>query len=167
MRCWVMAPNPKLHQNSPELPPIGMVRVAALVPVPALLAEFGHDPEAVLGPFGITKKLLSDSQNVLPFADTGRALEHCAIVTNVPHFGLLTGDRENLSMLGVLGLIMFNARTIGEALAALSEHFVLHNRWRRYRVQEPRWNWGFCTHPAGSAYARILTHTRSSDGRCG
>jgi len=123
-----MAPNPKLHQNSPELPPIGMVRVAALVPVPALLAEFGHDPEAVLGPFGVTKKLLSDSQNVLPFADTGRVLEHCALVTNVPHFGLLTGDRENLSMLGVLGLIMFNAHTIGEALAALSEHFVLHNR---------------------------------------
>ena len=31
-------------------------------------------------------------------------------------------------MLGVLGLIMFNARTIGEALEALSEHFGLHNR---------------------------------------
>ena len=85
-----MVRNRHLPPTSLDMPPIGMVRVAAIVPVPQLLEKFGCDPDVALNSFGISRKLLSDSQNVMPFTDMCGLLEHCALVTKVPHFGLFS-----------------------------------------------------------------------------
>ncbi len=58
----------------------GSVRVAPLVGIPALLREFGADPEAVFPSCGVDYRILGDPDNPIPYAAGGRLLSRSGAV---------------------------------------------------------------------------------------
>jgi AraC-like DNA-binding protein len=104
-----------------------MVRVGPLLPVPDLLREFGVPPERVLQKFGFAESVLADPENTIAAEVRGPILAACARETGCPHFGLLLGQRLNVSSLGAIGFMVANAPDVRTALSELAANLRLHN----------------------------------------
>lgn len=102
--------------------PVVYQRVGGLVELPALLREFGFDPEQVLAGAGVDAQALSHVDRKLPYAQATRLLHACARHTGHPHFGLLAGQRWSLSHVGALGQAMKASPTVGDALETFAAH---------------------------------------------
>ncbi|MEZ5572812.1 MAG: AraC family transcriptional regulator [Halioglobus sp.] len=112
----------------PPLSSAGGVRLGPFLGLPALLREFGHDPQTVLAAVGLSPEQITEPDTFAPFEILDRLLSHCGDVTDCEHFGLLLGQRVNLSYLGVLGFAMKSAENVATALANLSRYRALHDR---------------------------------------
>jgi len=99
-----------------------MQRVGALTAVPQVLFSLGADPTAMVMCRGINLSVLRNAENMVPTLATGQLLEACANATGCRHFGLMVGKSGSLATLGVLGRLMQNARTVGEAFEDLMEN---------------------------------------------
>ena len=97
-------------------------RVGALALVPALLRQHFVKPESVLTAAGLDLNALANPENTIPYAGMGLLLEVAAARTACPHFGLEIGERVHTATLGVVGELMRNAPTIGEAICDFSKH---------------------------------------------
>jgi AraC-like DNA-binding protein len=84
--------------------------------IPGLLREMGYDPAKVLTGAGLDAAALSDPENRIPHFAMGRLLRECEARTGCPHFGLLAGQRMNLSHLGLPGDLMRYSATLRAAL---------------------------------------------------
>ena len=114
------------HSSPPQL---GMIRIAPLGAVPALLREFGIDPEPLLRAHGIKDtETFKDPEATMAFAIGGRLLKTCAERTLCPYFGLLVGQRADTSVLGSVGLLLRNAPDVITALNELVTNLDLHDR---------------------------------------
>jgi len=98
----------------------GMQRVGAFAMLPALIRQLGTDPSVALADAGLAPNALRDPENRIPYAALGRLLRGSATVTRTPHIGLLAGRLWHLSDLGVVGTLMRNSPTVGEALRKLT-----------------------------------------------
>lgn len=96
--------------------PVVYQRVGGLIELPALLRELGCEPEDVISGTGIDPQALSHADHKIPYAQAARLLHAGARHTGCAHFGLLAGQRWNLSHMGVLGEAMKASRTVGAAL---------------------------------------------------
>ena len=110
------------------IPPPGAVRIGAVMAVPSVLQQLGHDPRPVLRRVGFSLKSLSNPDTVVPMAKVGRLLSVCAEVSSCPHFGLLVGQQVTTSALGVLGLVIQNATDVETALSNLVRYRGLNDR---------------------------------------
>lgn len=108
--------------------PEGLLRVAPLMAIPAILREFGLDPDEVLAEFDIATAHFEDPENTLPFTAVGRFLGRCRELTGCAHLGLLLGRRAGVSALGAVGYLMQSAPDVRTALGALVEFLHLHDR---------------------------------------
>jgi AraC-like DNA-binding protein len=106
----------------------GDIRVAILAPVPQLLAEHGCEPAPVLASVGLDRRAFDNPEDRVPFATLGRLLERCVAVTGCPHFGLLVGMRFDIAAMGVIGVLMRSAPSVGAALEALVRHTHVNDR---------------------------------------
>ncbi len=97
----------------------GQQRVGALAVVPQLLRELGADPANVLADVGLDDHALRDPEDVIPFTAAGKLLHVSAMRTGCAHFGLLVGQRCDTRSLGVVGSLMRNAETWGQAVLDL------------------------------------------------
>lgn len=104
------------------------LRAAPLLPVPALLREFGVDPAAVLMGAAFDPRWLADADNRIAFDAAGRLLDACAHATGCAHFGLLAGQRLDESALGAVGTLVRHGETVGAALHDLVLYLHLHDR---------------------------------------
>lgn len=102
------------------------VHGAAVNAIRDLLIEFGIEPDAILHRAGIGAP--SQAEDGISFAALGRLTALCAERTQCPHFGLMVGRRASLAAFGILGVLMRNAETVGDALRALEAHHGLLNR---------------------------------------
>lgn len=112
----------------PPLSPAGNIRLALFMALPALLGEFGQDPQTVLAGVGLNPGLLAEPDRFVPFEHVDRLLQHCRDVTGCEHFGLMVGQRVNLGYLGALGFAMKSAENVATALAHLSRYRLLHDQ---------------------------------------
>jgi AraC-like DNA-binding protein len=112
----------------PPFSPAGNIRLAMFMALPALLREFGQDPQTVLAAVGLTPGLIAEPDTFVPFENVDRLLQHCKDVTGCEHFGLLLGQRVKLSFLGALGFAMKSAGNVATALADLSRYRALHDQ---------------------------------------
>jgi AraC-like DNA-binding protein len=110
------------------IPPPGAVRIGAVMAVPSVLQQLGHDPRPVLRRVGLSLKSLSNPDTVVPMAKVGRLLSVGAEVSSCPHFGLLVGQQVTTSALGVLGLVIQNAADVETALSNLVRYRSLNDR---------------------------------------
>ncbi len=105
----------------------GMVRMAAAMPILALLREFGLDPAAVLAELKFPMQLFADPENRVPLARLGRLALDCAELTQCPHFGLLVGERCGAATLGKVGFLAKYAPDVGTALSTLAANLPHNN----------------------------------------
>ena len=104
------------------------IRIARLGPVPALLQELDCDPESVLAASGFDPALFSQPDVRVPYLRAAEMLVACAEASATPHFGLLLGQRFELSMLGLLEPLLRNSITVQDALLQLVRHLHLNDR---------------------------------------
>jgi len=103
-------------------------RIATLTPIPALLRELHCDPKRLLARVGLDLAAFDNPDNPISFSTGGALLQACAAASGVPNFGLLVGERFDLSMLGVLGHLMQNCDSVRAALLQFVRHLHLNDR---------------------------------------
>lgn len=101
-------------------------RVGAFTLLPALIQRFGVDPHAVLRDAGLPPGALDHADNRIPYRNHGRLLATAARHTGCPHFGLEAGRLWRLQHLGLLGEIVRNGDTVGDALRMLAVYHRLN-----------------------------------------
>src|SRR4051812_22153964 len=100
----------------------GLQRIGCLTAVPQLLLEMDAEPRAVVAGAGLELGALANPDGLIPYAAMGRLLQGAAQATACPHFGLLVGGAAQLAALGLMGRLMQNAPTLGQALRDLVQH---------------------------------------------
>src|SRR5436190_2681693 len=95
-------------------------RVGNFASVPALIRQLGADPAVILRDAGLAPDALNDAEGCISYGGLGRFLREAADQTGCAHLGLLVGRMWHLSDLGLLGELMRNSATVGEALRILS-----------------------------------------------
>ncbi len=114
--------------RQPDFDDGGIVRLATLLPIPALLRERGVDPTELLASVGLDFTAFGDAENQIPFRTAGLLLQRCAEATGCPHFGLLVGQQSDVETLGRVGALMRQSPTVDAALRSLILHLHLQNR---------------------------------------
>ncbi|MGB5833017.1 MAG: AraC family transcriptional regulator [Thiohalocapsa sp.] len=114
--------------SDPPLVREGALRMAPILPVPSLLAEFGLDPATIIKEAGMDIGLFDDPEHSVPFVAVGRLLALCAERSDCPHFGHLLGERAGLDVLGLIGQLASLAPDVGAALHQLIVYLHLHDR---------------------------------------
>lgn len=97
-------------------------RVGILARVPQLIEQFGKDPAGVVAAAGLTLELLKDPDGSIPLSMVGHLLQVAARSVDCPHFGLELVKNAGTASAGLLGQLMRNALTVGDAF----RHFATH-----------------------------------------
>ena len=82
------------------------VRMGTALAIPGVLQGLGANPQEVLAEAGVDLTLFDDAEKRISVAARNRIIQHCAIRTGCPHFGLLLGQRNGLHSFGLLGLLV-------------------------------------------------------------
>lgn len=99
-----------------------MQRMGPLISIPPVLAEFGVSLERAVQGLDIGVGAFDDADALISFAAAGQLLDRCAQLTDCAHFGLLVGSRHDHDALGIIGRLMANAPTLGDALFDFVAH---------------------------------------------
>lgn len=94
--------------------------VGSLTEVPALLRSLGADPVPVLASAGLTFESLARPENRIDYGAFGRLFAKGAEAIGHREFGLMVGRIYRLTSIGLLGDIVRNCATLGEALRLLT-----------------------------------------------
>jgi AraC-like DNA-binding protein len=97
----------------------GQHRVGVVAELPQVLRDLGAEPAKVLSAAGIDPAVLRNPENHISFVELGRLFQVCVSATGCQHFGLLVGMRATIDHLGLVGRLMRNAPTFGEAILDL------------------------------------------------
>jgi AraC-like DNA-binding protein len=118
-----------LHREKPlVLSDPGDLRIGPIRAIPDVLTEMGVRPAEVFAVAGVDLALFRDPDSRVPFEAIGRLLQACVAATRCDHFGLLVGERFELTGLGPIGRLMRNEASVGDALRNLVLHLHLHDR---------------------------------------
>ncbi|WP_414473898.1 AraC family transcriptional regulator [Microvirga sp. M2] len=109
------------------LPP-GSIDLGVAKDIAPTLRDFGIDPNPLIREAGLDPCLLSDGASVIPHAALGRLLILSVARTHCPHFGLLVGRRATILSLGLVGRLMLQSETVGDAMHALVSNLSAQNR---------------------------------------
>jgi len=110
------------------LPRKGEIRIAPICVVPDLLREFGVAPGPLLKTFGLSEDYFHNPDNLLPYELVARIVTASMRATGCAHFGLLIGQRGNVSTLGAPGFLIRNAPDVVTALNEAISNLDLHDR---------------------------------------
>jgi AraC-like DNA-binding protein len=121
-------PKPPCHPTALSLIREHSLRIAPLLGLPRILADYGLDADAVIHEAGCDPELFKDPENTIEFAVMGHLLAHAAVVTGNPYLGLEIGRQLGLDVLGQLGHMLRFSADVGTALRTLILHFHLHDR---------------------------------------
>jgi hypothetical protein len=118
--------------------------------MPELLKSFGVNPAEVLAAAGASAQALDNPEGTIPYAVGGLLMEVAAHKTRCPHFGLELGKQIRTTSLGLVGELIRNASTLGDALRDFGTHqhrnahgsvvYLLthkHNAFFGYAVYQP------------------------------
>jgi AraC-like DNA-binding protein len=112
-----------------------LIRAAAFQGFNELVHELGGHSEQILEQVSLNTALLSNAEQLVSSAAFIRALNIAAEKTHCPDFGLRLGERQNLKVLGAVGILARQAKSISEVFAIVSRYFNLHNADASLEVQ--------------------------------
>jgi AraC-like DNA-binding protein len=95
-------------------------RVGGFTAIPALIRQLGVDPVRILADIGLAPDALNRGEQRIPYAAMGALLLEGAKRTGCSHFGLLCGRAWHVSDLGLVGELVRNSPTVGDALRTLA-----------------------------------------------
>ena len=101
-----------------------MQRVGTLSSLPPVLRELGVDVAALFAAAGLPADALDRADAWVPFQSALKALHMAADRSRRPHIGLLVGQRFQFSQIALLGDLMLNSSSVGDALKS----YVVHQR---------------------------------------
>lgn len=107
---------------------LGDVRIAPLLDLPELLQTLGADAHRVFSEAGLSPHQFVNPEQRIAYGTLGVLLQASVQHSGCAHVGLLLGERFSLQRLGVLGELMRNAPTVGDALACLTQYLQVHDR---------------------------------------
>jgi AraC-like DNA-binding protein len=122
------ARSPTVLAGSGRTLPPGYIQLGAAKEIAPTLRDFGIDSDPVIREAGLDPSLFDDGSNVIPHAALGRLLTLCVARTGCPHFGLLVGERATILSLGLVGRLMQQSETVGDAMRALVSNLSIQNR---------------------------------------
>jgi AraC-like DNA-binding protein len=108
------------------LPP-GYIHPGVVKEIAPTLRDFGIDPDPIILESGLDPRLFDDTIMV-PLAALGRLLTLSVAHTHCSHFGLLVGQRATILSLGLVGRLMQQSETVGDAMRALVSNLSIQNR---------------------------------------
>ena len=82
-------------------------------------AACGVEPEELYRAVELEPAVLTDPDNRIPFAQLVALYQHAADLTGDDAFGLHVGERVDPRLFDVLGYMVVNSPTLGEALSRL------------------------------------------------
>ncbi|WP_407943185.1 AraC family transcriptional regulator, partial [Methylobacterium oxalidis] len=108
-------------------PSVGFIHPDVVRAIRAVLVEHGANLDGLIAAAGLDPRLFGGSKPV-PFTAAGRLIALSAERTRCPHLGLLVGQQTSLASLGLLGGLLRNCASVGEALRALEAHACVRDR---------------------------------------
>ncbi len=111
------------------------IRGGILEYFPATVEALGGDPRALLAEADVAPEVLTIPGIFLPYASYMRLLDCAARRLDTPHFGLEMSRSGNAETLGTIGLIMLQARTIGEAWDTVARFYRIHDTYGTVRLR--------------------------------
>ncbi len=100
-----------------------------------LVEELGGDATALLASEGLAPSHLDNPDARIDYRAYADLLERAADMTDCPHFGLLLGQRHDLSLLGSLGLLAKHCDSVGGALEAVCRYYSVMSQSSIYHMQ--------------------------------
>ena len=97
--------------------------------------ELGGHPKEIARCVNFNLDDLSNPEKPLSHETYCELLEAAAIATHCPHFGLLLGQRNDISMLGILGQLSINCSTLGEAGKTYLGYFNMVSQGEFFRME--------------------------------
>jgi AraC-like DNA-binding protein len=113
-----------------------LIRSACLTSFPEIASSLGLQPARLLQACGIDRRCLDDPDVKLPAGALGRLLEVSAGAAGIEDFGLRLAETRTLSVLGPVGLLLREERTVRDALNSLMRYIRLHNEALHIRLEE-------------------------------
>lgn len=105
----------------------GYVRVGPILAIPQILEEFGVSADEAFALSGLNPELFAEADNRASFHTIGQLLGNCVQLTGCDHFGLIVGERFNMKHMGLIGDLMINSPSVGDALQSLIRTLHLHD----------------------------------------
>jgi len=102
------------------------VRLAAFDGIRESALELGTDPEPYFRRFGLDPAVLENPDARIPYPALINTLNALAKDTDTPHFGLMVARWQPLSNMGLLGTVVADAPTVGQAIQDIGDHLRLH-----------------------------------------
>jgi AraC-like DNA-binding protein len=99
-----------------------------MVNIEPSIRALGFDPEPVFAEASLDISCFRDPETLVTYPQAGRLFAAAAAHTRCSHFGLQVGSLCQPSQLGIAGLMMYAAPTVGQALEALVSNLDLHDR---------------------------------------
>ncbi len=106
---------------------MSMVRASALSGYRELVDELGGQAEPLLQRFRIPASALVEPQGFVSYGSLIRLLEGTAKELDCKDFGLRLSTRQDLGILGPLGVAVRNCETLGEAMQCASRYMFVHS----------------------------------------
>jgi AraC-like DNA-binding protein len=105
-----------------------MMRIAGLEGYQALVSELGGDAISLIEEAELQLDSFDQPDFLIPAWKACKLLELSAEHLTTPNFGLLLAKRQNLSMLGPLGLMLQHSETLEHALQDLNKFLYVHSQ---------------------------------------
>jgi len=116
---------------------MSMVRASGLTGYRGLVEELGGDPAGLLESFRIRPSLLDDPQAFLSYASLIGLLEATSRELDCPDFGLRLSTRQDIKILGPLGVAVRNCDNLGDAMQTASRYMFVHSPAISFTPQLP------------------------------
>ncbi|PPJ20705.1 AraC family transcriptional regulator [Nocardia nova] len=130
MRPALLVPSAVGHHSDRDLSWRDMsdvIRAAALRGFGSVIEECGGDPAALLAHVGIEPALLDSEDALISHRGLARLLEHASAELGVPDLGLRVAERQDISILGPLAVVMLHSATLREAVESASRFMFVHS----------------------------------------
>jgi AraC-like DNA-binding protein len=106
----------------------GLMRVSILSQLPGVVASLCGNFDDICAAAGEIPGCVSDPDQMMPYQRVGNLLAISSQQTGCPHLGLLLGAAGGLGSLGLVGLMMKYAPTVGHALSIFERNLHLQDR---------------------------------------
>ena len=126
--CLTEAALTERFHASEKAPSTGFVQVDDVRAIQVVLAERGADFGSLVAEAGLDPQIIDSRATFVPFTAIGRLIALAADRTQCPHLGLLIGERITLASQWLLGALLCNCDTVGDALRALEAHLCVQDR---------------------------------------
>ena len=98
--------------------------------------HLGLNPQPLLHRVNLSRKLIADPEQRIPFAAAMSLLEESARVTGCSTFGLRMAESRQLADLGVVSLLLTHQRTLRDALQVATEYRHLLNESLAIHIED-------------------------------